>query len=39
MESAAFKSKLAPLAGPVNLLTAIGFEKAEEEGKLKFSKE
>lgn len=33
-ESAAYKSKLAPLVGPAALLKAIGFEKLEE-GKLK----
>jgi hypothetical protein len=35
-ESAAFKSKLAHLVGPSQLLRAVGFEKNEEEGKLKF---
>jgi hypothetical protein len=32
-ESNAFKSKLAPLVGPVLLLKALGFVKNEEEGK------
>lgn len=35
-ESAAFKSKLQPLVGPATLLKAVGFEKNEEDGKLKF---
>lgn len=35
-ESAAFKSKLAHLVGPAQLLRAVGFEKNEEDGKLKF---
>ena len=32
-ESNAFKSKLAPLVGPVLMLKALGFVKNEEEGK------
>ena len=32
-ESNAFKSKLAPLVGPVVILKALGFQKNEEEGK------
>ena len=35
-ESGPFKAKLAPLVGPVSLLKAVGFEKSEEDGKLKF---
>jgi hypothetical protein len=37
-ESNAFKSKLAPLVGPLILLKALGFQKGEgaDEGKLKF---
>lgn len=35
-ESAAFKSKLAHLVGPAQLLRAVGFEKNEADGKLKF---
>lgn len=37
-ESAAFKSKLQPLVGPLTLLKAVGFQKGEgeDEGKLKF---
>ena len=34
-ESAAFKSKLTNLVGPLNLLVAVGFEK-QEDGKLKY---
>lgn len=34
-ESAAYKSKLAPLVGPLVLLKSLGFQKVEEEGKLK----
>eukprot|EP01038_Epipyxis_sp_PR26KG_P010840 gene10840-14551_t len=36
-ESAAFKSKLSPLVGPMLILKAVGFEKNEEDGKLKFN--
>jgi hypothetical protein len=38
-ESNAFKTKLAPLVGPLLLLRAVGFTKGdapEDEGKLKF---
>eukprot|EP01034_Spumella_vulgaris_P022401 gene22401-28523_t len=35
-EGAAFKSRLMPLVGPMILLRAVGFEKSEEDGKLKF---
>jgi hypothetical protein len=36
-ESAAFKTKLAPLVGSVALLKTVGFEKDESDGKLKYS--
>lgn len=41
MESNAFKTKLTPIIGTVNLLTAVGFEKVNEEGvdKLKYNHE
>ncbi len=35
-EGAAFKTRLMPLVGPMILLRAVGFEKSEEDGKLKF---
>lgn len=35
-ESAAYKSKIAPLVGPLALLKTLGFEKDENDGKLKF---
>ncbi len=35
-ESAAFRGKLQSLVGPATLLKALGFEKNEEDGKLKF---
>lgn len=36
-ESAAFKNKLASLVGPAILLKAVGFEKDESDGKLKYN--
>jgi UBX domain-containing protein 1/4 len=41
MESNAFKTKLTPILGTVNLLLAVGFEKMSEEGvdKLKYNHE
>jgi uncharacterized membrane protein (UPF0182 family) len=37
IESAAFKSKLSQLVGPMILLKAVGFEKDESDGKLKYN--
>jgi hypothetical protein len=37
VESAAFKSKLSQLVGPMILLKAVGFEKDESDGKLKYN--
>jgi hypothetical protein len=36
-DSNAFKTKLAPLVGPLLLLKAVGFEKDESDGKLKYA--
>lgn len=37
-ESGPFKAKLASLVGPLSLLKAVGFEKNEEDGKLKYER-
>lgn len=36
MESNAFKAKLSPIAGPIDLLLAVGFER-QDDGKLKYA--
>jgi hypothetical protein len=38
-DSNAFKSKLAPLVGPMVVFKALGFEKVEDEAKLKLEGE